>query len=223
LIVPDSAVKFPGLARPGIAAFGVAGRNGKTKETGRTMQMPATQIRRGNVIVFNGAPCRVVDFHHHTPGNLRAFVQAKMRNLKTGSMFEHRFRAADTVEKADMETHELQYLYSDSSHHHFMNNANYEMIELSGEALGDAAQWLVPNMVILSEFYEGQPIGVELPAALELEIVETEPVMTGATKTAMTKPARLSNGVVVQVPAFIASGEMVRVDPREGKYLERAK
>jgi elongation factor P len=187
------------------------------------MQMPATQIRKGNVIVFNGAPCRIVDFHHHTPGNLRAFVQAKMRNLKTGSTFEHRFRAADTVEKAEMETHELQYLYHDGTHHHFMNNANYEMIALDESTLGDAAQWLVPNMVILTEFHEGQPIGVELPAALELEIVETEPVMTGATKTAMTKPAKLSNGAVVQVPAFIATGEKVRVDPREGKYLERAK
>ena len=187
------------------------------------MQMPATQIRRGNVIVFNGAPCRVVDFHHHTPGNLRAFVQAKMRNLKTGSTFEHRFRAADTVEKAEMETHELQYLYHDGTHHHFMNNANYEMLALDDSVLGDAAQWLVPNMVIITEFYEGRPIGVELPAALELEIVETEPVMTGATKTAMTKPAKLSNGAVVQVPAFIATGEKVRVDPREGKYLERAK
>jgi elongation factor P len=187
------------------------------------MQMPATQIRKGNVIVFNGAPCRVVDFHHHTPGNLRAFVQAKMRNLKTGQMFENRFRAADTVEKADMETHELQYLYSDGTHHHFMNNASYEMIALDDETLGDAAQWLVPNMIIISEFYEGRPIGVELPSVLEFEVVETEPVMTGATKTALTKPAKLSNGAVVQVPAFIASGQMVRVDPREGKYLERAK
>jgi elongation factor P len=187
------------------------------------MAMPATQIRKGSVIVFNGDPCRVVEFHHHTPGNLRAFVQAKLRNLRTGSQFEHRFRAADTVEKADMETHELQYMYSDGHHHHFMNNANYEMIALDQEALGDAGNWLVENMVILAEFYEGSAMGVELPSSLELEVVETEPVMTGATKTAMTKPAKLSNGVIVQVPPFISTGEMVRVDPREGKYLERAK
>jgi elongation factor P len=187
------------------------------------MPMPATQIRRGNVIVFNGDPCRVIEFHHHTPGNLRAFVQAKLRNLKTGNTFEHRFRAADTVDKADMETHELQYLYSDGHLFHFMNNASYEMLALDGETLGDAAQWLVENMVLVSEFYEGRPIGVELPNTLELEVVETEPTMTGATKTAMTKPAKLSNGAVVQVPAFISEGEMVRVDPREGKYLERAK
>jgi elongation factor P len=187
------------------------------------MAMPATQIRKGTVIVFNGEPCRVVDFHHHTPGNLRAFVQAKLRNLRTGSQFEHRFRAADTVERASLETHELQFLYADSDFYHFMNNESFEMLALDAEALGDAAQWLIPNMVIVSEFYEGRPIGVELPNSLELEVTMTEPAMTGATKTAMTKPATLSNGVVVQVPAFINIGDMLRVDPREGKYLERAK
>ena len=187
------------------------------------MAMPATQIRRGHVILFNGDPHRVLDFHHHTPGNLRAMVQTKMRNLKTGTTVEHRFRAADTVERAALSTHELQYLYSDGHHFHFMNNENYEMIELDEEALGDSSQWLTPNMVILAEFYEGKPIGIELPSSLTLKIVETEPVMTGATKTAMTKPAKLENGAVVQVPGFIAEGELVRVDPREGKYLERAK
>jgi elongation factor P len=187
------------------------------------MPMPATQIRRGSVIIHNGDPHRVIEFHHHTPGNLRAFVQAKMRNLKTGTTTEHRFRAADTVEKAQMETHALQFMYSDSHHYHFMNNETYEMVMLDGEALGDAAQWLTENMVILAEFYNGQAIGVELPSSLVLEVVETEATMAGATKTAMTKPAKLANGVTVQVPAFINQGDMLRVDPREGKYLERAK
>lgn len=187
------------------------------------MAMPATQIRRGNVILFNGDPHRVIEFHHHTPGNLRAFVQAKMRNLRTGATTEHRFRAADTVEKAQMQTDELQFMYRDAHHYHFMNTSTFEMLMLDEETLGDAAQWLTENMMILAEFYEGQAIGVELPSSLELEVVETEPTMTGATKTAMTKPARLSNGVTVQVPAFINQGDMLRVDPREGKYMERAK
>ena len=187
------------------------------------MAMPATQIRKGTVLVFNGEPCRVIDFHHHTPGNLRAFVQTKMRNLRTGSQFEHRFRAADTVEKATLETHELQYLYSDSHLHHFMNNENYEMVALDEETLGDQAKWLVPNMIVLAEFYEGRPIGVELPATVDLRVARTEPTMAGATKTAMTKPATLENGAIVQVPAFISEGEVLRIDPREGKYLERAK
>jgi elongation factor P len=187
------------------------------------MPMPATQIRKGNVILFNGEPHRIIEFHHHTPGNLRAMVQAKMKNLKTGASVEHRFRAADTVEKAQMETHELQFLYKDAHHYHFMNQENFEMIMLDDEALGDNGQWLTENMVILAEFYNGQPIGVELPSSLVLEVVETEATMAGATKTAMTKPAKLSNGATVQVPAFVNQGEKVRVDPREGKYLERAK
>ena len=187
------------------------------------MAIPATQIRKGNVIVHNGDPCRVIDFHHHTPGNLRAFVQTRMRNLRTGNTFEHRFRAADTVDKVSIATHDLQYLYKDAHHFHFMNNESFEMVMLDEEALGDAAAWLIPEMTLLVEFYEGQPIGVELPSTLELEVTQTEPTMTGATKTAMTKPATLENGATVQVPSFVNQGDVVRVDPREGKYLERVR
>jgi len=187
------------------------------------MPMPATQIRKGNVIIFNGEPHRVIEFHHHTPGNLRAMVHAKMKNLRSGSTTEHRFRAADTIEKAHMETHELQFMYKDAQHYHFMNQTNFDQITLDDEALGDSGNWLTENMVILAEFFDGNAIGVELPSSLELEVVETDPNMTGATKTAMTKPAKLSNGVTVQVPSFINQGDMLRVDPREGKYLERAK
>lgn len=185
------------------------------------MVMSANQIRRGMVIVYKGDPCRIVEFHHHTPGNLRAFVQAKLRNLRTGALFENRFRAADTVERATLETHELQFLYSDGIHYHFMNNETYEMLPLDAETLDDAAQWLTPELVIKVEFYEGKPIGVELPAVLELTVTETEPAARGDTKTAMTKPATLENGATVQVPPFVNEGDTVRVDPREGKYMER--
>ena len=187
------------------------------------MAVPATQIRKGNVIIFNGDPCRIIEFEHRTPGNLRAFIQAKMKNLRNGSTLEHRFRAADQIEKAEMSTQELQYMYSDGTHHHFMNTQSFEMIELSDEALGDSAQWLTLNMIILAEFCEGRPVGIELPAALEYEVVQTEAALAGATKTAMTKPATLDNGVIVQVPPFVKQGDRIRVDPREGKYLERAK
>ena len=116
------------------------------------MAIPATQIRRGNVIIFNGEPHRVIEFEHRTPGNLRAFIQAKMKNLRSGNTLEHRFRAADTIEKAEMSTQELQYLYGDGHHYHFMNTNNFEMMELNDEALGDSAQWLTENMLILAEF-----------------------------------------------------------------------
>src|SRR5207244_10971092 len=106
----------------------------------------ATQIRRGMVIVFEGQPCKVVEFRHHTPGNLRAMIQTKLRNIRTGSSFEHRFRSADTVERAALEQHEMEYLYSDGSHHHFMNTETFDQVSLSADELGDTAQWLWPAL-----------------------------------------------------------------------------
>lgn len=187
------------------------------------MAIPATQIRRGMVIVFEGVPCKVIDFRHHTPGNLRAMVQTKLRNLRTGASFEHRFRSADTVERASLEQHEMEYLYSDSSGHHFMNTENYEQTALSEEDLGDMAQWLTPGLRIQVEFYEGAPIGINLPPSLELTVTRTEPSLKGATVSNVNKPATLENGVTIQVPPFINEGDRIRVDPSEGRYIERAK
>ncbi len=187
------------------------------------MAFPATQIRRGMVLVFEGEPCRVVEFRHHTPGNLRAMVQAKLKNIRTGNSFEHRFRAADTIEKAAMETHDLEFMYQGGDTYHFMNTENYDQIEMDEEALGDAAQWMQPGMKIQAEYYDGNPIGIQLPNSLNLEIVDTAPVMKTATKTASTKPAKLSNGVTINVPEFIAQGERVRVNPTTGEYMDRAK
>ena len=187
------------------------------------MAIPATQIRRGMVILFEGKLCKVVDFRHHTPGNLRAMVQTKLRDLKTGSSFDHRFRSADTVERASLEQHEMEYLYSDAAGHHFMNTENYEQTALSEEDLGDAAQWLTPGLRIEAEFYEGNPIGINLPPSLELTVVETEPSLKGATVSNVNKPAKLENGATIQVPPFINEGDRIRVDPTEGRYMERAK
>ena len=187
------------------------------------MAIPATQIRRGMVLVFDGQPCRIIEFRHHTPGNLRAMVQAKLKNLKSGSSFEHRFRAADTVEPAFMETHDLEFMYKGGDTYHFMNTENYDQIEMDDEALGDNAQWMQPGMKIQAEFYDGRPIGVRLPNSLTLEIVDTNPVMKTATKTASTKPAKLENGVTVNVPEFVATGDKIRVNPTTGEYIERAK
>ena len=187
------------------------------------MAMPATQIRRGMVLVFEGDPCRVVEFRHHTPGNLRAMVQAKLRNLRTGSNFEHRFRAADSIEKAAMETHELEFMYKGGDTYHFMNTENYDQLEMDEEMLGDNAQWMQSGMKIIAEYYSGRPIGIQLPNTLILEVVDTAPVMKSATKTASSKPAKLENGVTVNVPEFVATGEKVRVNPATGEYMDRAK
>jgi len=187
------------------------------------MGIIASDIRRGMAIIFNGEPCRVLDFHHHTPGNLRAMVQAKLRRLKTGTQVEHRFRSTDTVEVAPLETHELDFMYKSGDTYHFMNAENYDQLEVEGETLGDSARWMTEGMRIIAEFYEGRPIGIQMPSTLTLEVVDTAPVMKTATKTASSKPARLSNGVSVNVPEFIQTGERIRVNPGTGEYLDRAK
>ena len=175
------------------------------------------------VIVFEGDPCRITEFRHHTPGNLRAMVQAKLKNLRTGSGFEHRFRAADSIEPASMETHDLEYLYDAGGTYHFMNTENYDQLEMDEETLGDNAQWMQPNMKIQAEFYDGRPVAIRLPNSLTLAVVETSPVMKTATKTASQKPAKLENGATVNVPEFIGTGDRVRVNPNTGEYVERAK
>ena len=187
------------------------------------MAIPATQIRRGMVIVFEGEPCRIIEFRHHTPGNLRAMVQAKLKNLRTGSSFEHRFRAADSIDPASMETHDLEFLYQGGDTYHFMNVENYDQLEMDEETLGDNAQWMQPNMKIQAEYYDGRPVGIKLPNSLVLEVVDTAPVMKTATKTASTKPAKLENGVTINVPEFVGTGDRVKVNPATGEYQERAK
>ena len=175
------------------------------------------------VIVFEGKPCKVIEARHHTPGNLRAMMQTKLRDLRTGSSFEHRFRSADTVERASLEQHEMEFMYADGSHYHFMNTESYEQTALSDEDLGEMAQWLLPGMKIQAEYYEGSPIGIDLPPSIELTVVSTEPTMKGATVSNVNKPAKLENGVTISVPPFVNEGDRIRVDPVEGRYMERAK
>jgi len=185
--------------------------------------MQANDIRRGMIIIYNGTPHRVMDFQHRTPGNLRAFVQAKLRSLKTGSSTEVRFSSTENIERASLEEHDMEYLYSDGDMHHFMNTETYDQIALDNEALGGATDYLVPGTRIQVEFFEGAPIGVELPPAVELRVIETPPELKGATASNGPKPAKLETGVTVQVPPFIKEGDKIRVDPSKGVYLERAK
>jgi elongation factor P len=185
--------------------------------------MKANQIRRGMILVHNGVPHRVLDARHHTPGNLRAMMQTKLRNLITGASLEHRFSSTESVDRATLEQSNFKYLYSDGSNHHFMNEETYEQIELDDEALGDGVYYLIPELIIQIEFYDSKPISVQLPGSVELRVVETEPEMKGATISNSNKPAKLETGLTVQVPPFIQEGDLIRVDTSEGKYIERAK
>ena len=181
----------------------------------------ATELRPGMIVIHSGELHRVHSVVHKTPGNLRGFVQAKLRSLKTGSMNEHRFRSEDRIEKATLDTHEMQYLYSDASGHHFMNQETYDQVMLSDETVGDAMKYLLPETVITVDFYDGNPVSIELPTTVNLKIVEVEPGMKGATASASYKPAKLETGLVVQVPQFVEAGTTIKIDTRDDSYLER--
>jgi elongation factor P len=174
------------------------------------------------VVKFNNDLYSVFSMTHRTPGNLRGFVQARMRSLRSGTMIEHRFSSEDKVEKALLEQQEMEYLYDDGEYFYFMNTETYEQIHLMKDLLGDAVNYLVPQLKVEVEFYEGKPMSVELPATVEMTVVETEPGLKGATVSNVTKPAKMNTGLVVQVPAFITEGERIKVNTSEGTYQERA-
>src|SRR5271169_4506592 len=182
----------------------------------------ATQLRPGMVIKFNNDMFSVFKMEHRTPGNLRGFVQVKMRNFRTGTMIEHRFSSEDKVERASLDEQEMEYLYDDGEYYYFMNTSTFEQMHLTTEILGDATNFLIPQLKVSVEFYEGKAISVELPPSVDMTVVETEPGLKGATVSNVTKPAKLETGLVVQVPAFINEGEKIRVSTSESAYLERS-
>ena len=186
------------------------------------MAIPATQMRPGMVIKHNNELHAVFSVEHRTPGNLRAFIQAKLRNLRTGAMFEHRFRSADAIDRINVDEEQMEYLYADGTDYYFMNTENYEQLHLTRDTLGDAVDYLIPNLQIKVEFYDGRAVGVELPQTVDLTVVETEPGLKSATASSVTKPAKTETGLIVQVPPFINEGEKIRVDTAEGAYLSRA-
>ncbi len=182
----------------------------------------ATQLRPGMVVKFNNELHTVFSMVHRTPGNLRGFVQAKMRNIRSGSMIEHRFSSEDKVERISLDEQEMEYMYDDGDSYYFMNTENFEQMHLSKEMLGDGVWYLIPQLKVNVEFYEGKAISVELPPSVEMEVKETEPSLKGSTVSNVTKPATTETGLVVQVPPFIGAGERIRVNTTDGSYLERA-
>ncbi|MCB0338271.1 MAG: elongation factor P [Bdellovibrionales bacterium] len=184
--------------------------------------MKASDVRRGTIILYNGIPHRVMDFHHHTPGNLRAKVQTKLRNLLNGNQTEVRFGSTEDVEQADVRTYSATYLYNDADGYHFMNDESYEQVALSTDVLGDGIHYLQDQMKVEVTTFEGNPIGVNLPQTVVLTIAETEPEMRGATASASPKPAITDTGLSLTVPQFVKVGDKIVVNTSEGKYLSRS-
>lgn len=182
----------------------------------------ATQLRPGMIIQHKGDLYAVFSVEHRTPGNKRGSMQTKLRNLRSGAIVDYRFRAEDFVERAIVDEIEHEYLYADSEGHHFMNTETFEQIHLTRDVLGEAVEYLIPNIVLKLEFHEGRPIGVALPDTVDLTVVETEPGLQKATASSVMKPAKLETGLVVQVPPFINIGDKVKVDTSEGRYMQRA-
>src|ERR671928_935517 len=187
------------------------------------MMIKATDIRRGMVITLEGINYVVVDFAHHTPGNLRAMVQTKLRNMNSGSIIDKRLRSVDQIEVPFVETKEYEYLYSSGDEHVFMDTETFDQLNFGSDILGTAMQYLLPNTRVMVKYIDDKPVSVEIPASIDLTVTETPPSIKGATATNQYKEAVLETGLKVQVPPFIGPGEKVRIDTRTGEYIERVK
>ena len=183
--------------------------------------MGATDIRRGMVLKIDGRLYNVLNVNHHTPGNKRSVIQVKMRDFLSGSQREERFSSGDKVDHAITEEFDMEYLYRDGENYVFMNQENYEQTSIHKDVIGDDIQWLKENAVCKVNFHDNSVIGIQVPFTVELEVMETEPGLKGATVTNVHKPAKLETGATVSVPPFIEKGQIIKVDTRDGKYLER--
>ena len=184
--------------------------------------MKATLIRPGMIIVHEGELYSVHSVDHRTPGNKRGAMATRMRSLRSGSIIDYRFRAEDNIDRAVLDEIEFEYLYSDPDGYHFMNTENFDQMRLGADVLGDAVYYLIPNMVLKIEYYEGKPMGAILPDTVDLVVTDTEPTVQKATASAVMKPAKLETGLTIQVPPFINNGDKVKVDTSEARYVQRA-
>jgi len=181
-----------------------------------------SDFRNGLKIEFGGEPYVILYFQHVKPGKGGAFVRTKLKNLKTGAVLENTFRSGDKVNKPDLDERGMQFMYMLENAFHFMDTKTYEQIYLDREHMGDAANYMIENLPVKILFYRGEPIGIDLPIFIDLQIVETEPGLKGDTVSGATKPASLESGAVVQVPLFLDVGDRIKVDTRTGTYIERA-
>ncbi len=174
-------------------------------------------------MTIDGTNFLVMEFAHRTPGNLRAFVQAKLRNLSSGSQVEKRFRSDEQIEAPYVETRDFDYLYSQGDEHVFMDTETYDQLNFDSSMVGDSMKYLLPNTRVQVTYIDNKATSIELPAAVELTVTDTPPAMQGATATNQYKDATLETGLEVKVPPFIGPGTKIRVDTRSGEYLERVK
>lgn len=177
----------------------------------------------GNFIRYNGELMKVVELQHRTPGNLRAFYQATMRSIRTGKQIENRFRPDEEVDLVRVEMRPMQYLYRDGESFICMDNESYEQIPVDPAIIGDAAKFLKENTSVDMAFNGDDVVFVQPPKHVELEVTYTEPGLRGDTATRTLKPATLETGAVVNVPIFVNTGEVIRVDTTTGEYMERVK
>lgn len=179
------------------------------------------QLRKGLKIELDGEPYLVIDFLHVKPGKGGAFVRTKLKHMATGSVIDRTFHSGEKVDTPNLEEREMQYLYKEGGNYYFMDNTTYEQISLLEEQLGERKDFLKENITITVLFYNGKPMGIELPTFVELTVVSTEPGLRGDTAAGGSKPAKLETGAVVQVPLFIDESDIVRIDTRTGEYVKR--
>lgn len=184
--------------------------------------MKAKDVRRGTVIKFKNNLFSVMDFHHHTPGNLRAMVHMKLRNLMTGTQMEQRFSSTEDIETADVFNQAATFLYADQNGFHFMNSETFEEVNISEEQIGSGKYYVQEGMQVQLSMYEENPIGIQLPQTVTLVIAETEPGLKGATATNSPKPAKTDTGLQLSVPQFVNIGDKVIINTETGEYQSRA-
>ena len=181
----------------------------------------AKDLRKGTTIEWEGKLYQVAEYQHSFVGRGSANVRVKLRNLRSGSTTDHTFSPNQRVNDFRLESREVQYLYTDGHLYYFMDTETYEQPALSAEALGNAVNYLRENMTLQLAFYEGEPIEINLPTAVDLKVVEAPPGFAGDTATGATKQVTTETGLKVQVPLFVEEGDMIRVDTRTGEYLTR--
>src|SRR5579872_7349572 len=220
MAAPPAIIESQRTASDGTTCRKIRLQKNPIKNQEQTM-VKATQLRPGMIIQHQGDLYTVFSVEHRTPGNKRGSMQTKMRSLRTGSIVDYRFRAEEFIERAIMDEMEFEFLYGDTSGYHFMNSQTYEQLSLDKEILGDVVDYLIPNLQVKIEFYEGKPMGVLLPDTVDLTVTATEPTVQKATASAVGKPATLETGLVINVPPFVNNGDKVKVDTSEGRYIQR--